>query len=403
DLNDALYNAGDVVYFYFSARSLNNVTSYYSQFTGMTTDQNEVRAQPMEFTGLPSGGSNVLYVDYFSGYGAEPLFNSSFFQLGITPDRYDVRSPSSLGKNGPGNHVFSQDQLFVYDTLVLNSGWFSDEVIAPDDWLLLAVFAEYNTNSPAGIYLSGDNIAAMLATSQDPIASYLRSFYCDFSLISDTHRNIGLPVSPLVVPAPNSPFTGQFVAYGGAASPPGRFDVLKPGTNAVAAMTYEGDPGRAAAVVQSTVSPVTQGTVNFVLAGFSHHKIRDDEPAGIPDRTVFLKDVLDAVTGSGGTPTTANRPVSRDALEQNVPNPFNPVTTIRYSIARAGHVNLVVYNAAGQRVASLVNEVQQPRAAGYAVTWDGHADSGARVASGVYFYKLTSPGYSQTRKMVLLK
>ena len=405
DLNDDLYQPGDVVYFYFSARSLNAVTSYYSQFTGRTNDQNEVRAQPMEFTGLPTGASSVLYVDYFSGYGAEPYLDTAFDGIGVAPDRYDVRAPSSLAGNGPGDHMVSEEQIFAYDTILLNTGWFEDVQLSETDWLMLAFFCENHTKSPVGLYLSGDNFATAWAASSEFGATYLRNTYCDFTVLSDSHRAQGLPVSPLVIPAGGSPFSQSLVAFGGSASPAGRFDVLLPGQNAVAGMTYGGDPGKAAVVMQSTVSPVSQGVANVVLAGFSHHKIRDDEPSDTQDRTLFLNEVLEAVAGNGGTPVTVDGPALgvRNSLEQNTPNPFNPVTRIRYSIRQRGNVSLVVYNVAGERVATLVNAVQEPRASGFTVNWDGHSDTGVRVASGVYFYKLTAPGFVQTRKMILLK
>lgn len=88
-------------------------------------------------------------------------------------------------------------------------------------------------------------------------------------------------------------------------------------------------------------------------------------------------------------------------LEQNVPNPFNPTTAIKYSIAQDVNVSLVVYDVAGRRVRTLVNEKQ--RADAYRVTWDGLNDTGERVASGMYFYKLAAGPYTQTKKMMLLK
>jgi YVTN family beta-propeller protein len=89
------------------------------------------------------------------------------------------------------------------------------------------------------------------------------------------------------------------------------------------------------------------------------------------------------------------------ALDPNVPNPFNPTTTIRYSIAQAGDVNLVIYDVTGRLVRTLVNEKQQPNT--YRVVWNGVNDHGQPVASGMYFYKLTAGKYHQTRKMMLLK
>ena len=91
------------------------------------------------------------------------------------------------------------------------------------------------------------------------------------------------------------------------------------------------------------------------------------------------------------------------SLSQNYPNPFNPTTTIAYSIKDQAHVSLKVYNVAGQLVRTLVNEQQTPQVENFRVTWDGRNDLGSSVSSGVYFYKLVTKNFSQTKKMVLLK
>jgi hypothetical protein len=89
-------------------------------------------------------------------------------------------------------------------------------------------------------------------------------------------------------------------------------------------------------------------------------------------------------------------------LHQNVPNPFNPQTLIRYDIPDGGSdVTLRVYDVGGRLVRSLVEGPQTEGAK--SVTWNGRDDHGARVASGVYFYRLTAPGFEQTHKMVMLE
>lgn len=83
-------------------------------------------------------------------------------------------------------------------------------------------------------------------------------------------------------------------------------------------------------------------------------------------------------------------------LAQNYPNPFNPSTSIEFSLAKTGNTKLEIYNALGQSVATLVNG--KLAAGKHNVTWDAR-----NVPSGLYFYKLESGAFSQTRKMVLLK
>lgn len=89
------------------------------------------------------------------------------------------------------------------------------------------------------------------------------------------------------------------------------------------------------------------------------------------------------------------------ALSHNFPNPFNPTTTINYSIPQAGNVSLVIFNVAGQKVKTLVNELKAPSF--YKVVWDGKNDNGESVATGMYFYKLVSGNYSKIVKMTLMK
>jgi len=92
----------------------------------------------------------------------------------------------------------------------------------------------------------------------------------------------------------------------------------------------------------------------------------------------------------------------RIVLAQNVPNPFNPLTTIRLSVPHPGErVTLTVYDVSGRRVITLLNGelVSGVRA----VQWDGRNDQGAGVAAGIYFYRLHAGDQDLTRKMVLVK
>ena len=91
----------------------------------------------------------------------------------------------------------------------------------------------------------------------------------------------------------------------------------------------------------------------------------------------------------GSTPTTF-------ALEQNFPNPFNPSTKINFSLPVEGFVTLDVYNSIGQKVATLVNETKT--AGTYAVNFNA-----SDLTSGIYFYKISSGNFSETKKMILLK
>ena len=88
-------------------------------------------------------------------------------------------------------------------------------------------------------------------------------------------------------------------------------------------------------------------------------------------------------------------------LSPNYPNPFNPTTTFEYALPLQSRVTVTIYNELGQSIRTLVNTTQP--AGSYSVTWDGRDDRGRSVASGVYFYRLTTDQLVQARKMVLLK
>lgn len=97
------------------------------------------------------------------------------------------------------------------------------------------------------------------------------------------------------------------------------------------------------------------------------------------------------------------RKITKNELLPNFPNPFNPETTINYRLAgnTDQETKLVIYNAIGQEIRTLVQKVQP--AGEYVVHWDGTDNLGQKVSSGIYMYHLTSGDFSQTRRMMLLK
>ena len=89
------------------------------------------------------------------------------------------------------------------------------------------------------------------------------------------------------------------------------------------------------------------------------------------------------------------------ALHQNYPNPFNPITTIRYDLPEAGHVNVVIYDMMGHQIKQLISGTED--AGRKSVVWDSTNDYGKPVSAGVYMYRIQTGEYIQTKKMVLLK
>ena len=105
-------------------------------------------------------------------------------------------------------------------------------------------------------------------------------------------------------------------------------------------------------------------------------------------------------TSNGGEPIGINIISSevpqKYELTQNYPNPFNPATKFKFKIPGNSHVSIIIYDASGKIAETLVDE--EMRAGIYEADWDG-----TKFASGVYFYRIKTKDFSETRKMILLK
>jgi len=135
--------------------------------------------------------------------------------------------------------------------------------------------------------------------------------------------------------------------------------------------------------------------------GFSFMYIRDDQNLPPIDRHELARNVFQWMQEISPWAGAEELAPAVCGLSQNFPNPFNPATTIRYDVAEKGLVTIKVYSVAGQLVKTLVDEV---KAAGFhAAVWDGTNNFGAPVASGVYFYRMETAGFSATRKLVMLR
>jgi hypothetical protein len=116
----------------------------------------------------------------------------------------------------------------------------------------------------------------------------------------------------------------------------------------------------------------------------------------VDDITVYA---IDFTGVAGGTPATA-LPTTY-VLNQAAPNPFSGRTTIKFDLPTATAANLAVYNVAGQKVRTLAGGTMP--AGSHAVSWDGRADNGQRVAGGVYLYRLTTPDHQSTKRLVYIR
>ena len=292
DLNDQLYTPGDKIEYYVSSRTADNVLSYWSNFTD---EASEVTASqyPMEMQCLPTPASQnlktalptaveFLYVDAYSGLGAQPAIETTLSELGVVFDRFDRNEPLQARQNGLGD-LATYDQIAQYNCILWNTGDIYNNVFTDADVDLMLEYLDLKQDGR--IFLTGDNVAKALATMQ--AAATLKSTYFNFTLVSDDHHNVLPAVTPAIVGVGGSPFDGQSaLAYVGDEKL-SHFDVLSPDGAAFVGMEYEGNPATAALLYQQTNSART------AIAGFSLHTAIDDDTNGQSDRAEILKGVLD--------------------------------------------------------------------------------------------------------------
>ena len=149
------------------------------------------------------------------------------------------------------------------------------------------------------------------------------------------------------------------------------------------------------------------------LGNWSKHAVMAEAPAGTDSVAAYLLFVQPTPDEQGAawvddiglfdisTVGVSDGAVAAPRLHQNAPNPFNPTTKIAFELPKRGEVEVVVYNIAGQRVATLHSG--ELGAGPHTITWDGRTDGGSIAASGTYWYLLRSPDGQASRSMVLLK
>ncbi|UCH83704.1 MAG: T9SS type A sorting domain-containing protein [Candidatus Latescibacterota bacterium] len=434
--NVGIFSNGDVINYFLGAMNTLGQWSFFHRTIGgqgalnVTTDVGEAAGSPMEWSVLPDAGravgelGDILFVDDADDRGgpAQRYFDWAFKYLGLENrvDRFDVIGPSSNVGNSLASRVkdvFAQiigDPDEVYQKILWNSSNLTNGLIgdggAPnggssaeksDDYQLLYVFLNHHPGNP-GVYAAGDDMIEEWATLAGAGAINVRSTFMNHTLVSGDHTSAGEPVSPLVTRSGGSPIgPDAMVAFGGCPLI-NDFDVGAPTGLAFSAMEYE-TPGKVAVLAQATPN-AAGSTARYVLSGFAYNYIRDDlHGQTAPDRVLHLRDILVWLENIVGDPIGVDPVAFENRLDDNFPNPFNPTTTIRYSVAEQGRVTLRIYNAAGQLIRTLVDKNVEPAQDGFVAVWNGMNNLGHPVASGVYFYKLTAPGFAQTKKMVLLK
>jgi hypothetical protein len=349
------------------------------------------------------------------------------FEIGRDFDVYTTRDPSEGQGNGLGGRC-TEDLLDIYEALFYTSGEEKRDTLSNGEPINngdpgndLALLDAWLRNGNKKFFLSGDNLIFDLHSYQ---GSEGDQFMLDWLKVThmgiDARPLINNQTSPEVLAIPGNGFffdNSSWVVDGGCPTintfDAVQADELNGGVRLLEFADPIGQPGgypySAGTLYESSEYSTTVVSLPFDFPAISLQ--------GAPwTRAEFLDRVLTAFGLQGiwvhpyrwcnacgdvmSTPDPDPLPGAKAFTLNCYPNPFNPVTRIQYTMPKAGHLSLKVYNMKGELVRTLIDEHV---ASSGAVLWDGTDEHGARVGSGVYFSRAETGGQVRIKKMALIK
>jgi len=431
---------GSVIHYYFEATDgLGNVATLPEGAPGRYY---EISILPLTASVSDPG---ILLVDkhgrttpgesrYFGVYhNSEYYYREMLEILGYEWETYDVDVPSgSVQSFGPDTAGMK-----YYDTQI----WFFNEFNAytlwpQDQYMLIQWLSESAGGKERNLLLTGnDHGFELMATGKETL-----NFYTTWLASNYVSNAVGVVTVDSVPGMTDEPGGSPFLEYTPEPSRANRckprasrdvvecvlaggcpvlmyFDVVDardgmPG-NEVVSNYCKQDASQLPAGVAYTHPTMGYQTVNlgfgmeFMQEGdctdFGSYTPEGYFNTGLPCRCFLMGQIMEYF---GKLPTTGGTDVPeagfRNMLSEAYPNPFNPTTRIAYSVRDAGRVSINVFNVAGRKVRTLLDEELEAGASDELV-WNGLDDRGRRCASGVYFYRIEAPGFTASRKMVVLK
>ncbi|MEN8008012.1 MAG: FlgD immunoglobulin-like domain containing protein [Candidatus Krumholzibacteriota bacterium] len=399
--------------------------------TGFSTGFDDPLGYDPSFTvrALPSirssGGGiywqpEILFVNDFANGGGENKWYTALGHMGLVVgqgmDTYYVNQPSSGVGNGIGGRATDQT-LADYTEIIYTSGDLGYSTISNGDYNQdpgddVGTLKTWLDQGGKGMFLTGDGLASDLAGTGPENLDLLQNYLGVTVVTDDIRPLINNQATPLVMALPGNPVIGGFVqtwvAYGGC-----------PDINTFDGVNVVGTGQRLAEFLDPAG---LGGQYGFSAATLNIRNPGPDESRiiSLPHDLMFVYSDPDNTSGLRGTRAYLLRDIMgyladayfQDPLSpvlpgapfavQNFPNPFNPSTTITYSLPTAGHLKLSLYNVRGQLVKTLIDG-PRPAGADQTVVWDGSDNLGSSVASGVYFYEARAHGDVRIGKATLLK
>jgi len=334
---------------------------------------------------LTSAGGWDILLAKFSGTAAEPVITSIVDIGNDQGRRVKVRFSRSGGDDGTASHPVTSYEAYRRDDAPPETAAGSRDPVVlsrrellDDGWTEAGTVAAHARPSYGiDVPTIGDSTVAL---GQYYSAFFIRASTAAPATYFDSTPDSGWSLDNLApgVPGSFAYTTGQLSWDESTAEDFDYFTVYGSNTDAFGAAT----------AVDYAVSPaldVTGSPYVFYFVTATDFSGNEGKPARV-----------NTLSGTGGTPESYVFSVS------NYPNPFNPRTTVSYTVPSRGEVTIAIYDARGARVATLLSN--EERAAGaYRVEWDGRTDAGVTVSTGVYFARIEHGGATRTKKMVMLK
>jgi len=404
-----------IVYYFSATDGVGNTATY----------PDDAPNRVYEFSILPINGSTanpgILLVDKHGrrtpSEARDYLHTSEYYYremldiLGYEWDVYDVEVPSGTNtqSRGPDSVAFK-----YYDTQV----WFTNEfnaytIEAFDQANLVYWLQQSSDGKERNLLLTGNDIGFELMEAGDETLSFYETWLASSYLENTVGSVLQDSVPTLRDKSGGYDFMthgdGEYILTGGCPSI-NYFDVVEPragiGGNETVADYIRQDSSVRPAGAAYTHQTLGYQTVNL---GFGMEFMMDGMlpggyyGTGMEDRADLMGNIMDYFGKVPSEPATGVvGGGARNELSHAFPNPFNPITRIAYSVKESGPVTIEVYNVAGRVVRTLLDAEVEAGAAGY-VVWDGTDRGGEQCASGVYFYRIAAPGFTESHKMIMLK
>jgi len=366
-----------------------------------------------EFSILPVNGG-ILFVDKHNDltvdengeyrYETEFYYREALDILGHDYDVFDVRDASGdpVDADGPDYFGLENYETVIWSTgdLDLNTVTFNDQV-ALETWLPDAEGLTVNRN----LLLTGNGIGYELETFGPDVVCF---YNCWLFSIHNGTMNPEQPGWGLYDSAGGDTFLTWPCRVHDGCPDLARFDKMYTEPSATCEHVAEYGSGELAygAGVAYTHPDLHYKTVNlgfgieYLTANVGPSR---DHGNGVVHRVDLLSNILEFFeVEPGGQPTEVTTGEHVTALMPPTPNPSRGQTRVSYSIGQGGPVKIEVYDVAGRRVRTLVDDVAVGRSSDVA-EWDGRDDTGRACANGVYFVRLLAPEFEATRKLVVLR